>query len=34
MNEKAKFVMLMILLILSIALVIVVNSSYNKALLG
>jgi hypothetical protein len=34
MSEKTKFYILLVLLILSIILVIVLNTSYNKVLLG
>ena len=34
MSEKTKFWLLLALLILSIVLVVVLNTSYNKALLG
>jgi len=34
MSEKTKFFILLTLLILSITLIVVINSNYNKALLG
>jgi hypothetical protein len=34
MSERSKLIILLILLGLSIVLVVVINSSYNKALLG
>jgi competence protein ComGC len=34
MSEKTKFYILVVLLILSIILIVVINSNYNKALLG